>query len=142
MLLSRSCEYALQALLYIAAQPDGQYVLTREIAEQRGLAYHFLSKVLQSLVKSRLLESQKGRGGGFALAKPANEITLLEVIHAIEGPDFLDGCVLGLPRCDASKPCPVHDQWAGAKEKIHNMFADQTVAQLLDVARQREVKNG
>ena len=137
MLLSRSCEYALQALLYIAAVPTGKYVLTREIAEKCGLSYHFLGKILQGLVKNRLLSSQKGPGGGFMLAKPANEITLLEVIHAIEAPDFLDGCVLGLPRCTSTSPCPVHEQWAETKEKIHQMFADRTVAQLLNVAKQR-----
>ncbi len=137
MLLSRSCEYALQALLYIAAVPTGKYILTREIAEKRGLSYHFLGKILPGLVKNRLLSSQKGPGGGFMLAKPANEITLLKVIHAIEAPDFLEGCVLGLPRCDSTSPCPVHEQWAETKEKIHQMFADQTVAQLLNVAEQR-----
>ena len=136
MLLSRACEYALQALLYIAAVPKGKYVLTREIVEQRDLSYHFLGKILQALVKNRLLDSQKGPGGGFTLAKHANEVTLLEVIHAIEGPDFLEDCVLGWPHCGGSNPCPVHDQWAGAKEKIHDMFANRTVAQLLDVDKQ------
>ena len=137
MLLSRACEYALQALLHIATVPEGQYVLTREIAQKHDLSYHFLGKILQSLVKTRLLDSQKGPGGGFTLVKSADEITLLEVIHAIEGPDFLEGCVLGLPRCGGPNPCPVHDQWVQAKEKVHEMFANRTVAQLLDIAKQR-----
>lgn len=138
MLLSRACEYALQALLYIAAVPGEKYILAREIAERHDLSYHFLGKVLQGLVKSGLLTSQKGPGGGFTLAKHASEITLLEVIHAIEGPNVLEGCVLGLPRCGEPNPCPVHNQWAQAKEKIYDMFTNQTVAQLLDVAKQRE----
>ena len=137
MLLSRACEYALQALLYIATGPEGKYILSREIAEHHDLSYHFLGKVLQILVKNGLLISQKGPGGGFMLAKPASEIKLLEVIHAIEGFNFMEGCVLGLPRCGEPHPCPVHNQWAEAKEQIHNMFASRTVAQLLDVAKQR-----
>ena len=138
MLLSRSCEYALQALLYIAAVPEKKYVLTREVAEQCDLSYHFLGKMLQTLVKNRLLNSQKGPGGGFRLAKPPSEITLHEVIDAVEGVDFLTECVLGLPQCDPLRPCPVHDQWAAEKEKIHDMFANRTVAQLLEVAKQRD----
>ena len=141
MLLSRSCQYALQALLYIAEVPKGKYVRTREIAEQCNLSYHFFGKVLQAPVKNRLLTSQKGRGGGVTLAKPANEIMLLEVIHAIEGPDFLEGCVLGSSRCSDTLPCPVRHQWMEIKDKIHHMFGDWTVAQLLDVARQRRAKN-
>ena len=138
MLLSRACEYALQALLYIAAAPNGKYILAREIAEHHDLSYHFLGKILQGLVKNGLLTSQKGPGGGFMLAKSASEITLLEVIHAIEGPNVLEGCVLGLPRCGEPNPCPVHYHWAQVKEQIYNMFASQTVAQLLDVAKQRD----
>ena len=138
MLLSRACEYALQALLYIATVPQGKYVLTREIAEKHNLSYHFLGKVLQILVKNRLLDSQKGRGGGFMLARPANEIFLIEVIDVVDGPDVLDGCVLGLPRCSKEHPCPVHHQWAPAKENIRGIFASRTVTQLLDVLKQRD----
>ena len=137
MLLSRAWEYALQALLYIAVAPEGKYILTREIAQHHNLSYHFLGKVLQTLVKNRLLDSQKGPSGGFALAKAANKITLSEVIHAVEGPDFLEGCVVGLPRCNEMHPCPLHDQWLQIKHHIHNMFTNRTVAQLLDVAKQR-----
>ncbi len=137
MLLSRSGEYALQALLHMADTPAGQYVLTREISQQHNLASHTLGKVLQTLVKSRLLDSQKGPGGGFKLAKPANEITLLEVIHVTEGPGFLQhGCVFGLPRCSDAHPCPVHHSWTRAKEELHDICANQTVAHLLDAARQ------
>ena len=141
MLLSRSCQYALQALLYIAEFPKGKYIRTREIAEQCNLSYHFLGKALQAPVKNRLLASQKGRAGGYTLAKLANEITLLEVIHAIEGADFLEGCVLGSSRCSDTTPCPVRHQWVETKEEIHHLFGDWTVAQLLDVARQRRARN-
>jgi Rrf2 family protein len=138
MLLSRACEYGLQALLYIAAVPQGKYVLTREVASQCGLSYHFLGKILHDLVKNRLLTSQKGPSGGFTLAKPADEITLLDVINAIEGRDFLSACVLGLSYCGEPNPCPVHSQWVETKEKIHQMFAGRTITQLLEVTRSEE----
>ena len=137
MLLSRACEYALQALIHLAAAPKAQYVLVRDIAEARHLSYPFLGKVVHTLVKNRLLESQKGRGGGLRLARPADQITFLEVIHVMEGPDFLQRCVLGLPRCGEPNPCPLHYQWVEQKENIHNMFANRTVAQLLESAHQR-----
>jgi Rrf2 family protein len=138
MLLSRACEYALQALLHLASVPKGQYVLVREIAEAYELSYPFLGKVIHTLVKNRLLDSQKGRGGGLTLAKPADEITFLEVIRVMEGPDFLQGCVLGLPRCGEPNPCPLHSQWAEVKEGIIQMFANRTVAQLLESVDQRK----
>ena len=137
MLLSRTSEYALQALLHLAGAPDGEYVQTQEIAQLHDLARHTLSKILQTLVKNRLLDSQKGPGGGVKLAKPSTEITLLEVAYMTEGPDFLQaGCVFGLPHCSDLHPCPAHEQWMQVKETIHNMFATMTVAQLLDTARQ------
>ncbi|MDP7281977.1 MAG: Rrf2 family transcriptional regulator, partial [Candidatus Poribacteria bacterium] len=82
MLLSRSSEYAVQALLYIAKSSD-KMVLAKEISDRQSLALPFLGKILLSLVKGGLLKSQKGRGGGFSLAVPPDEITLIQMVHII-----------------------------------------------------------
>ena len=128
-MFSRSCEYAFQALLYIASAPRWQPVQLQEIAQEYKTSRYFLSKVLQTLVKNGLLSSHKGPGGGFTLAKPSSEITLLEVVCAIKGSDFLEECLLGLPYCRRSRPCPVHE----VKEGIHNLLGSNTIAQLLDI---------
>ena len=136
MLLSRSSEYAIQALLYIAKYGK-KPVLAREIADKQGLAYPFLGKILQSLVKGGFLSSQKGRGGGFSLAIPPNQIKLIQVVHTIEGPNAFDGCVLGLPGCGGLNPCPVHDLWMQTREQISDIFEYRTIAQLLDLVGPR-----
>jgi Rrf2 family protein len=86
MKLSRASEYALEALVAIAARETDAPVVSHTIAEERGLPEKFLGKVLLPLVNGRILLSLRGPNGGYRLAKPAREITLLEVIEAVEGP--------------------------------------------------------
>lgn len=136
MLLSRSSEYAIQALLYIA-KSGGKSILAREIANKQGLALPFLGKILQSLVKGGLLVSQKGRGGGFSLAIPPDKIKLIQVVNTIDGIEAFEGCVLGLPGCGGLNPCPVHDLWMETREQISNIFEYRTIAQLLDLVAPR-----
>ena len=136
MLLSRSSEYAVQALLYIAKSPD-RMILAKEISARQGLALPFLGKILLSLVKGGLLKSQKGRGGGFSLAVPPDEITLIQMVHIIDGQDAFEGCVFGLPECGEENPCPVHDLWMETRDQISEIFEHRTLAQLLDVVSPR-----
>jgi Rrf2 family protein len=86
MKLSRASGYALEALVAIAGQEAGAPVTSHTIAEERGLPEKFLPKVLLSLVNAKILLSLAGPNGGYRLAKPAADITLLEVIEAVDGP--------------------------------------------------------
>jgi len=67
-------------------------------------------------VKHGIAESHKGINGGFALKRQASKIMLIEVIQAIDGDVFLEGCVLGFEKCSSGNPCPLHDYWKQAKE--------------------------
>ncbi len=127
-MFSQSCRYALQALLYIAAPPYWRPIPLQEIARRYKSPRHFLSKVLQTLVKNGILNSQKGPLGGFTLAKPTSEITLLEVVRATQGSHSLEGCLLGPPYSCESHLCSLHE----IKEDIHNALRRQTIAQLID----------
>ena len=86
MQLSRASSYALHALAYMAGRPSGRPVASHHIAEARGIPERFLLKVLKPLVTAGVLRSLKGPNGGFRLARPASQITLLEVVEAADGP--------------------------------------------------------
>jgi Rrf2 family protein len=129
-MFSRSCEYALQACLYLAQQKDGNFALLREISERLNIPHHFLSKVLQTLSRSGVVVSLKGANGGFSLARPPKEIKLIEIVRAVDGDTFLEECILGFPGCGDKNPCPVHTQWKRAKEIVLNMLNEKTLAVL------------
>lgn len=130
-MFSRACEYAIQALLYLAGRPPGVYAPVREVAQQRSIPFHFLGKIVQQLTKRGLLISSKGPNGGIALASPANEVTLLQVVEAIDGLDVTTQCVIGLPTCLDANPCPLHIDWRKNRMQILQMLARKTLAQLV-----------
>ncbi|HJP13403.1 MAG TPA: Rrf2 family transcriptional regulator, partial [Nitrospinota bacterium] len=99
MIYSRPCEYALRALTYITVNSDSELIRTQEIAEAEGLPAPFLAKLLQQLARSGILVSVKGPKGGFGLARPPKEISLLEVVTAIDGEDGFMRCAIGLAEC-------------------------------------------
>jgi Rrf2 family protein len=86
MRLTRASVYALEALVYMASEGEGRRVPARLIVRGRGISGPFLGKVLEPLVAAGVLLADRGRGGGYRLAKPAAKITLLEVVEAVEGP--------------------------------------------------------
>lgn len=131
MILSRACKYGLQAVLHLARH-DQRPLLSKEIAQALSIPQHFLAKILQDLSRRGLLQSFKGRGGGFQLARPAHKIKLLDVVETIEGGEFDAGCVLGLRDCSEEKACPVHNQWKEIKAQILRMLSDKSVKGLLD----------
>ena len=135
MLLSKSCEYGLRATLYLARADPGVLIPIRTISDALGIPYHFLAKIVQTLIGAGLLTSVRGPHGGVALARPARGVTLDEIVLALDGPGIFTECVLGLPGCGNRKPCPLHDQWAPARAKVHAMFAH---ASLADVAARIE----
>ena len=131
MLFSKSCEYAIQSLLYLAyKEKGGQPVLLREISNTLQIPHHFLNKVLQQLTREGILISLRGVSGGFSLGRPGSEITLGDVVKAIDGDGFLGECMLGFPGCADKNPCPVHDQWKRAKQIILKIMETKSVAQL------------
>ena len=132
MIYSSSTEYAIRALTYLARKPEGTAVPIKEVAEKEDLPPHFLAKIMQTLAKQGLLHSYKGRGGGFSLARPASDITLLEVIQAIEGPRFGEGCFLGLDECTEEGPCALHHEWGRIRQELFDVLGGNTVQELLD----------
>ena len=131
MIMSQACKYGLRAMVHLAQHSDDS-LLSRDIAKELHIPEHFLAKILQDLSKNKLLQSFKGRGGGFRLARPADDIKLLEVVEAIDGPQFGQGCLLGLPECSDSVPCPLHYQWGEIKNSILQMLTNTSIKHVLE----------
>ena len=128
IIFSRRCEYALQAVLYLALKPEGERTSIKELTKHVKLPSPFLAKILQDLTRKGLLASSKGPHGGFALGKPARDITLFHVVDAIDGVAFSNGCVLGFMECSSETPCAMHNEWKPIRDRIQSSLASQDVA--------------
>lgn len=135
MLISRTSQYAIQALIYIALKEVGTPILSREVAEQLGVPAAYLAKIMQMLCKGGVLTSFRGRLGGFALKQKPEQIDLMRVMLVTEGQDFTKDCVLGLKECSDETACPMHVKWKPIKTEIINMLNDHNLATLADAVR-------
>ena len=135
ILFSKHCEYALQAITYIAMKPARSATSIKELASRLDIPYHFLAKILQDLKAKGLLFSQKGPSGGFGLAKQARAITLLHVVDAIDGLDFSNRCVMGFTHCNDETPCAAHTHWGNIRKGIYAMLAERNLDEVADDMR-------
>ncbi|MCK5145583.1 Rrf2 family transcriptional regulator [bacterium] len=131
MLLSKSCEYAIQAVLTIARKSDGDYLPVRKIADETGISYHFLGKILQTLTKAGILNSYKGPNGGVALVRSAAETTLLDIVAAVDGLGFAQRCALGLPKCSDESQCALHEDWGKICKNMSQMLESRSILDLI-----------
>jgi Rrf2 family protein len=137
VIFSTTTEYAIRGLTEFAGRaPDGLMMLD-ELVAGTDLPNDFLRKVFQKLVKGGVLTSSRGRRGGFRLARPPAQITLMDVVEAIEGPHCLDGCVVGLGACNDAMPCGQHDLYKPIRQKLKDYLAATT---LLDLANSLKTK--
>lgn len=130
MILSRTSQYAIQALIFIATRPSGEPVLNREIASHLNVPSAYLAKIMQSLCKGNLLYSYRGRLGGFCLREGAAKTDLMQILLLTEGPSFTQDCVLGLKVCSDATACPMHAKWVPIKKKIVAQLSEQTLDKL------------
>lgn len=132
IIFSRQCEYALQAVLFLAKKQNGEMTSIKDLSAKLEIPYHFLAKILQNLAQKGLLVSLKGPTGGFGLTMRPEEITLFHIVEAIDGVDFMHNCVLGFPDCSGENPCPVHEKWGNMRDEIYNMLVSKNIAQMAD----------
>lgn len=128
MLYSNACTYAVRALARLTKQsPDG-YLLMDELCADTNLPRHFVAKIFQSLVREGLLFSAKGRGGGFALAHKPQDITLAEIVAAVDGPDVLDEVEIGITDEDH----PILPKWEPLGARVRAYLEKTTLKQIAD----------
>ena len=136
-MLSSACQYSIRAMIYLATQKTDRFIPVREISAQVGVSHSFLAKVLGDLSSGGLLRSLRGPTGGVHLAKPSKEVKIADIVRAVDGENVFAKCVLGLPDCGESLPCPLHQSWGHVRDEFRFMmeqttleeFANQTVSQ-------------
>jgi Rrf2 family protein len=129
-MLSRSAEYAIRALTYLAEAGD-RWVLNREIAEELELPPQFLTKILGVLAREGLLESQRGRTGGFRLAGDPARIRLLQIVEPFDTLSNKEECLLGQRVCSSANPCPLHEAWRSIREEFRDLFQRTTLDEIV-----------
>jgi Rrf2 family protein len=115
----------------MANNPDQEYFSVKELARKLDVSQSYLGKVLQRLVQARYLRSLTGPNGGFALARDPSKISMLDLIHAVDGKKPLEHCVLGLAACSDMNPCPVHHTWKGCKASLLKEFSSTSIQSAL-----------
>jgi Rrf2 family protein len=138
MIFSNATEYAIRGLSEVAARGSNGRLLLDEVVAGSGLPREFLAKVFQKLVHAGVLCSAKGRGGGFSLARPAHEITLMQVVEAIDGPQAHDRCVIGFAKCSDDMPCAQHDLYKPIRQRIKDYLTTTTAADLAASLRAKQ----
>lgn len=142
MIYSSACGYAIQAMTRLAMLRPNGYVLLDELCDNSNLPRHFVAKIFQSLVREGLLLSAKGRGGGFALARNAEEISVFDIVAAVDGTEHLDACVVGLHQCSDEQACPQHEDWKPIRKQIRNYLEETSLAAMAKALRKKHDKTG
>lgn len=130
-MLSKSCQYAMRAVVYVASRSDERLKLTvKEIAGEIDAPVAFTAKLLQTLNKHRVLTSLKGPYGGFYIEDYQMDQPILNIVHAIDGLQIFSSCGLGLKQCSEEHPCPFHNEYKVLREKMLQTFRKMTVRKL------------
>ena len=135
MILSRTSQYAIQALIFVATQPRGVPILIRTIAEHLSVPPPYLAKIMQSLGRGKLIHSFRGRQGGVCLREGGEQTDLMQILTLIEGAALTEDCVLGLKACGEATACPMHAQWMPIKTRIVKLLNQQTLGKLAAAVR-------
>lgn len=138
MFFTRPCQYAIRALVYLATRAGSGLCQVKEIAAAEELPAPTLAGILKNLVRAGLVQSRTGPHGGFALARPADRITLFQIMDAVGQTDMFSQCVVGLETCSDATPCPVHDRFQEVRQRLIEHLQSVTVADMATaIARKR-----
>ena len=130
-LYSRGCEYAIQALTHLSRRECRDGFSVRSVCRKAALPESFTRKIFQTLVKNGILAAKRGPGGGYRFKKDPDKISLLSMIHAIDGKRAFDKCVIKDIPCDRTERCSLHSKWMKTKDSLIKQLADSTIAQLI-----------
>lgn len=144
MQLTRGTDYGILGIVYLATQPLDRVTLLHEIAEHQDVPESYLAKVFQNLTKEGLVRSRRGAKGGFCLARPASEITLRQVIEALQGPISLNRCLDIREGCPRLETCAIAPVLREAQQQVLETLDAATLDVLAEQsralqARRREV---
>jgi len=132
-MLSFTCKTAIKAVIYLASKfESGGNAGIKEIAEFIDASEHTVGKLLQTLVKQGIINSVKGPAGGFYISKAQIKQPIINIVEAIDGKQVFKECGLGLSKCSASHPCPIHNEYKEARNLVEKLFSTKKIADLCE----------
>jgi len=140
MQITRQADYAVRTVLYLAGVENGDRAPTSKIAQLQRIPSSFLAKIVSQLSVAGIVQTSRGARGGVALAREAKDISLLNVVEAIDGPITLNECVADPSMCAFGDQCVVHDVWCQAQAELVRHLARSDFATL--ARSQRAMSNG
>jgi Rrf2 family protein len=130
MQITRQADYAVRAVLYLAEHNHNARVATSEIGRAQHIPVTFLAKIVAQLAAAGILRSTRGAHGGVTLGRPADEISLLDIVEAIDGPLLLNECVADPSACQVGAGCTVHQVWCQAQAELVQRLGQTSFAQM------------
>lgn len=132
-MLSLTCKTAIKAVIYLASKyQSGHKAGIKEIAEFIDASEHTVGKMLQTLVKERVINSAKGPNGGFSISEKQLNQLIIHIVEAIDGKEVFKQCGLGFSKCSSSHPCPIHDDYKVVRDLFEKMCREKNVSDLCE----------
>jgi len=125
--ITRKSDYAARVLLHLAKLPPGSSTTARHIAQQESIPEQLIRHIVSQLAKAHLLVTRRGKGGGVQMARPAAQISLIDVVEAIQGPLILNTCTSDPEECPLAPECPMIDSWVRAQETLIRELRQETL---------------
>jgi Rrf2 family protein len=129
--ISRKIDYALRAMIHLAGLPAGKVATLQDLSLPLHMPREFLAKILKVLTAKGLVRSSRGAHGGYQLARPARDISFLEVIEGVEGPVQLNVCLDHKDRCDVSAGCTMYHVWKAGQDRMLEVYRRTSLAELV-----------
>ena len=130
MKLNNTSQYAIKILIYMVNNNSQKLFSAKQISEQLSIPYKYMTRVMSQLVDAGLLVSIRGREGGYRLEKKLSEITILDILNAVNESINSHTCILGDKPCDENQKCALHDLWVTPKKSMTDMFKNTTLEML------------
>jgi Rrf2 family protein len=134
MNLSNTAQYAIRILAYMAVKP-GEVFSAGDIVKELKISDKYLKRLMTTLSKARIVRSIQGRNGGFVFQKLPENISLSEIINAVENIEKYQGCILGFSECSDENPCALHERWSKIKRDTNDLFFSVTLAQFVEQSK-------
>jgi Rrf2 family protein len=136
-MLSLTCKTAIKAVIYLASKfESGEKAGIKQIAEFIDGNEHTVGKMLQTLVKEEVINSAKGPNGGFYITQKQMNQSVIKIIDAIDGKGVFDECGLGLSKCSATRPCPIHNDYKEIRDRFKEMCQKRKVSDLCETVNE------
>ena len=131
MELTKAGDYGFLGIMYLARQPEKRVVRLSEISDNEDIPEKFLAKIFQSYTRSGLVKSHRGARGGFSMAKPAEKITVKDIMESVQGPIYLTRCLNEAESCERKDTCSLRKIWSKAQDHLTNLLEKKTLADLI-----------